>query len=77
MPCTYPLLERMKLEIASSGGVIRDTAYGAGIVLRAAFPNGGAERFTPRLQSLSAGQLSMTPAGESWLPGEKEQRKEG
>lgn len=77
VPCTYPLLERMKLEISASGGVIRDTAYGAGIVLRAAFPDGGAERFAPRLQSLSAGELSMTAAGESWLPGEKEQRKEG
>ncbi|MFR0769619.1 MAG: YigZ family protein [Dysosmobacter sp.] len=24
VPCTYPLLERMKLEVAATGGVVRD-----------------------------------------------------
>lgn len=38
VPCTYPLFERMKLEIAACGGVVRDAEYGADIVLRAAFP---------------------------------------
>ena len=28
VPCTYPLLERMKLEAAAAGGVIRDAEYG-------------------------------------------------
>ena len=35
VPCTYPLFERMKLEIAACGGVVRDAEYGADIVLRA------------------------------------------
>ena len=33
VPCTYPLLERMKLEVAAAGGVVRDAEYGADITL--------------------------------------------
>ena len=67
VPCTYPLFERMKLEIAACGGVVRDAEYGADITLRAAFPAGGAEQFAPRLTELSAGGLAMTEAGEAYL----------
>ena len=69
VPCTYPLFERMKLEIAACGGVVRDADYGADIRLRAAFPAGGAEAFSPRLTELSAGSLEMAAAGEEFLPG--------
>ena len=75
VPCTYPLLERMKLEIESCGGVIRDTEYGADILLHRAFPAGGAERFALRLRELSAGSLEMLPAGEEFLPGPRETAK--
>ena len=69
VPCSYPLFERMKLEIAACGGVVRDANYGADIRLRAAFPAGGAEAFAPRLTELSAGSLEMAAAGEEFLPG--------
>ncbi len=72
VPCTYPIFERMKLEIAACGGVVRDAEYGADITLRAAFPAGGAEQFAPRLTELSAGGLAMTAAGEEFLPGPRE-----
>jgi len=75
VPCSYPLFERMKLEIAGCGGVVRDVEYGADIVLHAAFPAGGAEQFQPRLTELSAGQLSMTAAGEEFLPGPREEAR--
>ena len=75
IPCTYPLFERMKLEIAACDGVVRDTEYGADIVIRAAFPAGGAEKFAPRLTELSAGQLEMLEAGEEFLPGPREEAK--
>lgn len=74
VPCTYPLFERVKLEVAACGGVVRETAYGADITLRAAFPAGGAERFAPRLTELSAGGLTMAAAGEEFLPGPREPR---
>ena len=73
VPCTYPLLERVKLEITACGGVIRDTAYAADIRITAAFPEGGAERFTLRLTELSAGGLAMEEAGQELLPGPREE----
>lgn len=72
VPCTYPLLERVRLEAAACGGVVRDAVYGADVVLRTAFPAGGAEGFGARLTELSAGQLEMLPAGEEFLPGPRE-----
>ena len=72
VPCTYPLFERVKLDIAACGGVVRSAEYGADITLRAAFPAGGAEQFAPRLTELSAGSLTMTAAGEEFLPGPRE-----
>lgn len=75
VPCAYPLFERMKLEIAACGGVVRDAEYGADILLRVAFPAGGAERFAPRLTELSAGGLEMLPEGEEFLPGHREDAK--
>ena len=75
VPCTYPLLERVKLDIAACGGVVRDTVYGADVTLRAAFPARGAEAFAPRLTELSAGTLEMTAAGEEYLPGPREEAK--
>ena len=72
VPCTYPLFERVKLEITACGGVVRDTEYGADIRLRAAFPAGGGEQFVPRLTELSAGSLAMEAAGEEFLPGLRE-----
>ena len=71
--CPYPLLERVKLEIAACGGVIRDTAYAADIRITAAFPEGGAERFAPRLTELSAGGLALEEAGQELLPGPREE----
>ena len=73
VPCTYPLLERMKLEVAATGGVVRDAEYGADITLRTAFPAGAAETFQRRLTELSAGSLTMTAAGEEFLPGPREE----
>ncbi len=72
IPCSYSLYERVKLEVEACGGVIRSADYGADILLRGAFPAGGAERFAPRLTELSAGSLAMTAAGEEFLPGPRE-----
>lgn len=72
VPCTYPLFERVKLDITDCGGTVREVDYGAALTLRAAFPAGGAERFQPKLTELSAGGLTMTPMGEEFLPGPRE-----
>ena len=75
VPCTYPLLERVKLDIAAAGGVIRDTAYGADITLRAAILQETASAFGKKLTELSAGRLQMTAVGEEFLPGPREKAK--
>lgn len=74
VPCTYPLLERVKLELAAAGGVVENTDYGADITLHAAFPQDGAEQFASRLTELSAGVLSMEKRGEDFRPGPREAR---
>lgn len=74
IPCTYPLLERVKLELAAIGGVVESADYGADITLLAALPQGGVEMFAPRLTELSAGALSMAKRGEDYRPGPREMR---
>ena len=73
VPCTYPLFERVKLEVESCGGMVRDVEYGADVTIHAAFPAGGAEKFEPRLTELSAGSLTMTKVGEERLSGLREE----
>ena len=73
IPCTYPLFERMKLEVEACGGMVRSVDYGADVTIHAAFPTGGAETFAPRLTELSAGSLEMTKVGEERLPGLREE----
>ena len=73
VPCTYPLFERVKLEVEACGGMVRDVEYGADVTIHAAFPAGGAEKFEPRLTELSAGSLTMTKVGEERLPGLREE----
>lgn len=75
LPCPYSMFERIKLEIAKSGGTVQDVTYGADILLRAAFPDDRAEPFSFRLTELSAGKLKMAAAGEKFLPGPRETAK--
>ena len=70
IPCPYALLDRMKREIAACSGRVEQADYGAEIRLRAAFPEGEAEKFQERLTRLSNGGLAMASAGEAVLPGE-------
>ncbi len=72
LPCPYPLLERVKLDAAAVGGVVRSADYGAAVDLRLAFPPDAERAFSDRLTELSAGSLALSPAGEEFLPGERE-----
>lgn len=74
VPCTYPLLDRVKIELTASGAILESVDYGADITLQVAFPQGGAEAFIPRLTELSAGQLTMEKQGEVFRPGMREPR---
>ncbi|WP_369282610.1 YigZ family protein [Oscillibacter sp. GMB15532] len=74
VPCPYPLLERIKLELGAAGAMVENADYGETVTLLAAFPQNGAEDFSSRLTELSAGALSMTKRGEEFRPGPRELR---
>ena len=75
VPCTYPLFQRVKLEIESANGVVDDVQYGADVVLAVSLPAEQTEGLQRRLTELSAGQLEMVQAGEEFLPGPREDAK--
>ncbi|MBP3500736.1 MAG: YigZ family protein [Oscillospiraceae bacterium] len=71
--CPYPLLERVKLEIGTWGGLIDDTEYGAEVTVTASMPEDGAERLQDRLTELSAGGIILQVLGENYRPGLREE----
>lgn len=73
IPCTYPLLERVKPEIAAQGGIVDDTVYGADILLSVSLPGESVAPLQSRLTELSAGSIRMETVGESYRPGLREE----
>ncbi len=71
--CPYPLLERVKLEIAAVGGCVDALDYGAEVTLQLSLSEGTTERLQERLTELSAGQLKLTISGEELRPGRREE----
>ena len=71
--CPYPLLERVKLEIGTWGGLIDDTEYGADVTVTASMPEDGAEQLQDRLTELSAGGIILQVLGENYRPGLREE----
>ncbi|MPM51202.1 IMPACT family member YigZ [bioreactor metagenome] len=74
VPCPYPLLEHIKLELGAAGAMVENADYGETVTLLAAFPKNSAKDFASRLTELSAGALSMTKRGEEFRPGPREPR---
>lgn len=72
IPCIYPLLERVKQEIAAQGGIVDDTVYGADILLSVSLPGESVEALQSRLTELSAGSMTVQVIGESYRPGLRE-----
>lgn len=73
LQCPYPLLERVKLEIGTWGGLIDNTEYGADVTVTASMPEDGAERLQDRLTELSAGGITLQVLGENYRPGLREE----
>ena len=69
VPCTYPLFERVKLEIEAQGGVIDDVTYGADVALSISLPAERAEALQARLTELSAGGITIRVLAEEFRPG--------
>ena len=68
VPCTYSLLERIKLECAAFGGVVQDVEYGAGVCLKLLLPEEAAESFAVRITDLTSGAAGVRTTGEEFMP---------
>ena len=73
VPCTYPLLERMKLEVAAAQGVLGEIEYGADVRVNALLPAENWPAYEARITELTAGQIAAEKLGETFqaAPAEK------
>ena len=73
VPCTYPLFQRVKLEIESANGVVDDVQYGADVVLAVSLPAEQTESLQHRLTELSAGGIAVEVLSEEYRPGPRQE----
>lgn len=66
IPCPYNFYERVKLEIAAYGGIIRDTQFGAEVELEVLVAEAQAQPFLDRLIDMSAGTLEGMETGREY-----------
>ena len=73
VPCTYPIFEQVKLEIAAVGGTVDDVAYGADVELTVSVPAEQVESLQKRLTELSAGGITAEELGRDFRPGPRQE----
>lgn len=66
VPCPYSWYERVKLEIVSFGGVIRDTQFGAEVELELLLPQAQCRSFLDRLTDLTAATVEAMELGQEY-----------
>jgi uncharacterized YigZ family protein len=57
VPCPYTFYERVKLEVAAFGGILRDTQFGAEVELEILVPREQAKPFLDRLTDMTSGTV--------------------
>ena len=73
IPCTYAMLERVKLEVAAQDGTVDDTEYGADIRLTVSLPAERVDALQERLTELSAGSIAVTVDSAEFRPGPRQE----
>ena len=66
VPCPYTFYERVKLEVAAWGGIIRDTQFGAEVELEILVPEAQAKPFLDRLIDMSAANVEGMETGREY-----------
>ena len=66
VPCPYTFYERVKLEVAAWGGVIRDTQFGAEVELEILVAEGKAQAFLDVLTDMTAGTVEGMETGKEY-----------
>ena len=66
LPCPYTYYERVKLEVAAFGGIIRDTQFGAEVELERLFPDTEAQPFLDKLSEMTAATVEGMEIGQEY-----------
>ena len=66
VPCPYTFYERVKLEVAAFGGIIRTTDFGAEVELELLFPENQAQSFLDRLTDMTSGTVEGMETGKEY-----------
>ena len=66
VPCPYNFYERVKLEIESFGGIIRDTNFGAEVELEILVAAGQTSEFVDKLTDMTAGTVEAMEVGQEY-----------
>lgn len=66
LPCPYSWYERVKLETAAFGGIIRNTEFGSEVELELLFPQAKAPEFLARLTDMTAGTVEAMETGTEY-----------
>ena len=66
VPCPYTFYERVKLEVAAWGGIIRSTEFGAEVELEILVPEAQAEPFLAKLLDMSAANVEGMETGKEY-----------
>ena len=66
VPCPYNFYERVKLEVAAYGGIIRQTDFGAEVELELLFPENQAQPFLDKLTDMTAATVEGMEIGQEY-----------
>ena len=66
MPIPYTYYERIKLEAANFGGIIRDTQFGAEVELELLFPEAQTQAFLDKITDMTAGTVEGMETGQEY-----------
>ena len=66
VPCPYSYYERVKLEVAAFGGIIRTTDFGSEVEMEILLPEAQAQPFTDRLTDMSAAVIETMVTGQEY-----------
>ena len=66
VPCTYPLFERVKLEIAAFDGILRDTQFGAEVEMEILLAAAKTQPFLDRITDMTAGTVEGMEIGQEY-----------
>ena len=66
IPCPYTFYERVKLEVAAFGGILRDTQFGAEVELEILVDREQTQAFLDRLTDMTAGTVEGMETGQEY-----------